>query len=240
MFRRVKIIELYTKLDVMPWMFLNILKLIDNKMKTSIRQCILKKRLKNCPKKAYYTYLLIDDSKFQSSRSKLNVNSLIPFEPNLQDFLKFKSSIFYVGKGIFNRKHQHLVLAKQLYCGTLPNKKVQLKLSKIASLWEQNKGISLIQLDCDATTYEALTRENCIIKSLNFNKLTNRIRGTSYGAAKFWPLTQIVNYGDMLVYQLFQNYMSKEPNVIYASDVVLKPKLIKLAKLCANCNIVLK
>ena len=216
-------------------MFINILKLTDNEMKLAIQNQISANKLKNCPKKAFYTYLLIDNSKFQQFRSKLKKACLLPTEANIRDFLAFKSSIFYVGKGLFGRKHQHLTLAKKLYCGILPIKKVQLKVSKIAALWRQNKGVTLIQLDCDATSYEAFTRENCIIKSLNFNKLTNRIRGSSYGDVKTWPLTKVVNYGDMLLYQLFRNYLAKDPNVIYADDVVLKTNS-KRPRLCTTCK----
>ena len=235
-FSRIKLIELYKKLNFMPWMFFNIMKLIDTQMKCSIKKQILSRKLKAAPKKAYYTYLLLDNEKFQSARSKININSLLPSEANIKDFIAFKNSIFYVGKGIFNRKHQHLTLAKKLYCGVLPLKKVQLKISKIASLWKRNRGVTLIQLDCDATTYEALTRENCIIKSLNFNKLTNRIRGTSYGDAKHWSSVKVVNYGDMLLYQLFNNYLTKEPSVIYARDVVLKTKSTKKPRICSYCK----
>ena len=232
--------ELYSKLDTMPWMFLNVLNLIDHQMKTSIESQVSAKKLKNIPKKAYYTYLLIDNTKYRKTSSKLDGKSLLPIEPNIKNFLAFKASIFYVGKGISNRKHQHLTLAKKLYCGILPLKKVQLKVARIAALWKQNKGVTLIQLECDATSYEAFTRENCIIKSLNFNSLTNRIRGTSYGDAKNWPLTKVVNYGDMLLYQLFRNYLSKTPNVIYSSDVVLKTSSKKRPRFCTKCKKLLK
>jgi hypothetical protein len=236
MFHCVKLIELYKTLDIMPWMFINILKVIDENMKESIGMHIYNNFLKNCPKKAFYTYLLIDISKFNDLRQKFSRSSLIPIEPNLKDFLLFKTCIFYVGKGIFNRKHQHLVLAKKLFDGMLKMKYVQLKVSKIENLWKQNKGISLVQLDCDATSYEASTRESCIIKSLNFNMLTNKNQSTCYGDAKKWPLTKIENYGDMLLYQLFRNFLAKEPNVIYAHDVIVKQKTLKKPKVCEKCN----
>ena len=76
-----------------------------------------------------------------------------------------------------------------------------------------------------------------IIKSLNFNMLTNRIRGTSYGNAKIWPLMKIVNYGSMLIYSLFNTFLTKPPNVIYASNVLLRQqrRSTKL-KLCTKCK----
>ena len=155
----------------------------------------------------------------------------------MHDFLLFRSCIIYVGKGISNRKHVHLTLAKQLYMGLIPKRKISLKISKIASLWEQGKGITLVQLDCDATSYEAFTRENCIIKSLNFNMLTNRIRGTSYGDAKHWPLRKVVNYGNMLIYSLFNTFLTKPPNEIYANDVEYKPQVRrKKFKICSKCK----
>ena len=221
----------------MPWMYFNVLKKTDLDMKISISKQIKSGKLVKAIKKSYYTYLIIDIERYNANKSKVDESSLIPHEASMHDFLLFKACIIYVGKGIFNRKHMHLTLAKQLYVGMLPKRKISLKVSKIASLWEQGKGITLIQLDCDATTYEAFTRENCIIKSLNFNMLTNRIRGTSYGAAKRWPLLKIINYGNMLTYSLFNIFISKTPNIIFASDVVLKAKAkCKSIKLCDLCK----
>jgi hypothetical protein len=221
----------------MPWMYLNVMKKSDVEMKTSIYKQIELRKLNLAPKKSYYTYLILDIAKYNAGKTKISESSLLPHEASMHDFLLFRSCILYVGKGISNRKHMHLTLAKQLYLGLLPKRKISLKVSKIASLWEQGKGITLIQLDCDATSYEAFTRENCIIKSLNFNMLTNRIRGTSYGNAKFWPLRKIVNYGNMLIYSLFNTFLTKQPNVIYANDVVLKTQnRRKRLRICTKCK----
>ena len=217
-------------------MFLNVMKHIDEEMKSSIKKQIAKGSIKAAPKKAYYTYLLVDVEKFKSMANLIENNNLIPNEPSLENFLIFLKSIFYVGKGISNRKHQHLTKAKKLFCGILPLKSVELKVSKIAALWKRNKGVALIQLDCDATSYEAHTRENVIIKALNFNSLTNRIRGTSYGVAKFWPHLKTFNYGTMLLFQLFRNFISKPPNEIFANDVILKTKKSKKPSYCTSCK----
>ena len=54
-FSCVKLMELYEKLDTMPWMFLNVLKSIDHKMKPKFRL----KSLKTSPKRPItLTYLL--------------------------------------------------------------------------------------------------------------------------------------------------------------------------------------
>ena len=150
----------------MPWMYLNIMKKSDIDMKSSIGKQIRLRKLVLAPKKSYYTYLIIDIAKYNAGKTKLSESSLLPHEASMHDFLLFRSCILYVGKGISNRKHMHLTLAKQLYLGLLPKRKINLKVSKIASLWKQGKGITLIQLDCDATSYEAFTRENCIINQL--------------------------------------------------------------------------
>ena len=221
----------------MPWMYFNVMKKTDVEMKSSILELVKLRKLACAPKKSYYTYLILDIDKYNAGKIKLSESSLLPHEASMHDFLLFRSCILYVGKGISNRKHMHLTLAKQLYLGILPKRKISLKVSKIASLWKNGKGITLIQLDCDATSYEAFTRENCIIKSLNFNMLTNRIRGTSYGNAKNWPLRKIINYGSMLIYSLFNTFLTKPPNVIYASNVLLRQqrRSTKL-KLCTKCK----
>ena len=227
----------YCKLDEMPKMFLRLLNNFDCEMKSSINNFILQGKLCGAPKKAYYTYLLFDIEKFNKYRSSFNTNSFDPIEPSIFDFILFKACIFYVGKGIALRKHVHLTIAKKHYYGLLPKRKIVSKITKISSFWKQNKGVTLIQLDCDATTYEAATRENCIIKSLNFNLLTNQIRGTSYGVVKTWPLAKVRNYGDILLFHLFRGFLCKTPNIIYAHDVVIKAKRslkLKLCKVCMN------
>ena len=124
----------------------------------------------------------------------------------------------------------------KLIVGVLPFKQIEIKISRIASLWEQGKGVVLIQSDCDATNYEAHTRENIMIKALNFNKLTNKIRGTSYGDAKYWPHLKIVNYGDMMLFQLFREFLIKPANEIFACDVILKSPSVKKPKTCSTCK----
>jgi hypothetical protein len=90
----------------------------------------------------------------------------------------------------FNGSMFILQLLKQIIMGYYQKEKYCQKLLKYLN-WKQNKGVTEIHLDCDATTYEAATRENCIIKALNFNLLTNQIRGTSYSVAKTWPLAKV-------------------------------------------------
>lgn len=174
-------------------------------------------------------YLLFDIDKYNKFCRSNNAH------PSVSDFILFKACIFYVGKGIALRKHAHLTLAKKHYLGKLPKRKIVSKVSKISTLWKNNKGVSLIQLDCDALTYEAATRENCIIKSLNFNLLTNQIRGTSYGVAKIWSLQKTRNYGDLLLYHLFESFLNKTPNIIYAHDVLIKAKPPLKPKFCKFC-----
>ena len=236
MFSNIDIAKFYSNLDFPPWMFMNVMNKVDTEMKNSINRQILSGKLKTAPKKAYYTYLLIDIEKLKSEMEITNNKNLLPTAPTFKQFLIFKKCIFYVGKGLNNRKHQHLTKAKKLLCGILPLKSVELKVSKIAALWRQNKGVTLIQLECDATTYEAFTRENLIIKALNFNTLTNRIRGTCYGDVKTWTHLKQINFGNMLLYHLFQRFLSKSPNEIYASDVILKTVKAKRPTYCVSCK----
>ena len=117
----------------MPWMYINILANVDMQMKTSIRRFISLKLLKNAPKKYYHTYLILNDSLFKSKRSIYDTDSLIPIEPKIADFFTFKNAILYVGKGTLNRKQEHLLQAKKLFCGILPLQKVSLKLLHFGS-----------------------------------------------------------------------------------------------------------
>ena len=64
MFSNIHIVKYYSNLDFPPWIFLNVLQNIENEMKNSIKNKILKGLLPEAPKKAYYTYLLIDIASF--------------------------------------------------------------------------------------------------------------------------------------------------------------------------------
>ena len=98
--------------NFVQWMFLNLLWRIELQMKSSIKTYIRQILLKNAPRKASYTYLIIDIEIFKENAKIIEKCSLILLEPSLKQFLAFKVSIIYVGKSTNNRKYQHHIKAK--------------------------------------------------------------------------------------------------------------------------------
>ena len=96
LFKTVRLLDLYYNLKTVPSRFIKVLQIVDHEMKISI----VKKLFKKCSKKAYYTYLLIDDDKLKRNRAKFNDTCSLLTKGNTQDVMLFKSCIFYVGKGI--------------------------------------------------------------------------------------------------------------------------------------------
>ena len=84
-------------------------------MKNSIKFNIKKNKLTQKPKRAFYTYALIDASRLRKLLMNKSQFSLNPSEPGLADFQPFKNAIFYIGKGSNNRKLIHLINAKKVF-----------------------------------------------------------------------------------------------------------------------------
>ena len=69
----------------------------------------------------------------------------------------------------------------------------------------------------------AHSREFSIIKFIGFNNLTNSINGTAYAAMKNdWNTTEIINFGDMLLYNAFKMCIIEPPSIIYQKDVIME------------------
>ena len=71
----------------------------------------------------------------------------------------------------------------------------------------------------------AHNREFSIIKAPGHNNLTNSINGSCYGDMKdSWNKNEILNFGNMLLYNAFKMCLIKPPSVIYSEDVVMNFK----------------
>ena len=239
-FTAIPIFDFYTKLKIVPWIFLNILTFVDNQMKGSITRDIQNGRMKAEPKRAFYSYALVDSYKLSSLLKRKQTFSLLPDEPGFADFELFKSAIFYIGKGTNGRKLVHLTQAKMRYLGIKVRGKNTNRLDKIVSLWENNRGVTILQLDCDATSREALSREYAMIAAIGLNQLSNVQQGKCYGEMTKWPGVKIINYGDMLLFQLFKQFISRPASPILPCDVIYNPPVQKKdRKFCNTCKRVL-
>ena len=114
------------------------------------------------------------------------------------------------------------------------------RLDKIVSLWENNRGVTILQLDCDATSREAFSREYAMIAAVGLEQLSNVQQGKCYGEMIKWPGVKIKNYGDMLLFQLFKQFISRPASPILPCDVIYNPPVQKKdRKFCNTCKTVL-
>ena len=170
--------------------------------------------------KDFYNYILIDAEEFYRILRKYNAD----FQNiSHEDFLLLKKCIFYVGKGRNGRKFKHLTLRKTLFNKKLKFRRICAKFSKIARLWESGKGIICLQLFNETSHYMAHNREFAVIKALGINRLTNSINGSAYGDMKeSWNFNEIVNFGNMILYNTFKMCCLEPPSIIYQKDVMYK------------------
>ena len=209
-------------------------------MKGSITREIQIGRTKAEPKRAFYSYALVDSHKLSSLLKRKQTFSLVPDEPGFAEFELFKSTIFYIGKGTNGRKLVHLTQAKMRYLGVKVRGKNTSRLDKIVSLWKNSRGVTILQLDCDATSREAFCREYAMISAIGLHQLNNVQQGKCYGEMNNWPGVKIMNYGDMLLFQLFKQFISRPASPILPSDVVYNPPVHKKdQKFCTTCKRVL-
>ena len=131
--------------------------------------------------------------------------------------------LLYVGKGRNGRKFNHLSNCKELFKNKMKFRRICAKFSKIARLWDNGNGIICLHLFHETSHYMAHNREYAIIKALGINNLTNSINGTVYGAMKDnWNFKEIVNFGNMLLYNAFKMCIIEPPSIIYHGDVSYK------------------
>ena len=187
----------------------------------SINSIKLKNALKPRGNK-FYTYLILDANLLYKLIKRFDTNglcNLIPKEITMEDQDLFRKLILYIGKGCNDRKFMHLIEALAVLDGKMPLKKISAKLSKIAGIWETENGVVLLQIFNDSDHYISLCRENAMIKAVG-NTLTNILNGSIYGLMKDeWTTTEILNFGEMLLYFAFKQCILERPTIIYADDV---------------------
>ena len=102
---------------------------------------------------------------------------------------------------------------------TFNQKKIAARFSKIAQVWKSGAGVVVLCLFTETINYEVMAREFAIIKSLGLSNTTNEINSSPFGAMKYWNHFEIVNYGNMLLYNALNMAISENPPLIYPNDV---------------------
>ena len=146
--------------------------------------------------------------------SKLGLRSI-----TMEDMIRFKQAIIYIGKGKLARKYSHLREAIKILEGNLGRKDISNKNTRIANILNGGGGIITIQILSDSDNLLALSREYSMIKTTGEN-LTNVINGSVHGIMKNeWTSTEVLNFGEMLLYFSFCQCLIERPIPTYLHDM---------------------
>jgi hypothetical protein len=129
-------------------------------------------------KKNFFTYVLLDPNitqnlPFQANNQKIIINSYSQIDMNL--FLKFIKSVFYVGKGQGNRAYEHFYEAIKL--SNKSDNELSDKIRRILKIWSTDKGVISLHCFPSICSDEALTRESLMIEALMLSNITNKVNG---------------------------------------------------------------
>jgi len=162
--------------------------------------------------KASFNYLLLDPRLTQNLPMRV-------FSSSDQDlFRTFLASIFYIGKGSRSRPFQHLYEAiKKTKPGR--KKKESEKIAKIQEIWEEDKGVVIVQVFQNTIAVEAFTREAAMIDAVGCDNLTNIKGGDYYGVAADWSEEQRLQLGSFLVFKAFKIFLQEGERQIRPVDL---------------------
>ena len=153
--------------------------------------------------------------------SKFRKRSIVNEQVKTFHLHKFKEDCLYAGKGINQRMFSHAINGKKIKHNIILTE-VDAKYREIIKTWENGEGLAVIRLFAEINHYEALSRENALIKALGLKNLTNKINGTCYGVMrKGWNETEIINFGNMLLFNTLKMAVQDPSQVIMEADIVL-------------------
>ncbi|XP_015034473.2 ankyrin repeat and LEM domain-containing protein 1 [Drosophila willistoni] len=159
----------------------------------------------------YFNYLLLD------SRITNNLKKRALRMHQIDIWLTFLRSVFYVGKGKALRPYVHLQHAQKLL-----QEPDQLKLAKdpklalIVNIWQDKRGVLLLHGFRGISSYDAHSREAAMIDALGMNHLTNRRVGVYFGLTKkHFTMGQRRLLGIALLHKLLTQFMAGEERELH-------------------------
>ena len=176
-------------IDVVHELFIRVYLEYNMVLENSIMSLQNRNILKSCSRN-YYNYILIDADLLYRLVDSFNDSKLGLHSITMEDMIRFKQAIIYIGKGKLARKYSHLREAfKKLLEGNLD---ISNKNSRIANIWNRGGGI-IPKYSMIKTTGEHLT--NVIIGSVH-GIMKNE--WTSTEVLKFWRNATLFLFLSML------------------------------------------
>ena len=200
----------------------------------------------------FYNYVLCKKSTLLNMR-KLGDRTVTLDTNCRENYIIFDGSIIYFGKATGRRDMEHLK-DSIIKLFNLPNKSLKdgEKLNEIILELLDGLGIVIVTAYPDSSHYMAHNREDALIRSTGLENLTNTVHGHTYGSYSDCDETTINNYGFMLKYTFFINYINDGPEPFTLEDVCRERAFLidqedrqgdkeceHLHKKCNNCNLIL-
>ena len=238
-FESIDLLDWFSSIKYVPPIFVNVLRYFDKALTKALGLALNfdKPKSRTC-----YNYLIVDATKFISLMWRRSGLSFRKNSPNWHDYWLFRSCIVYVGKGTNARIDMHFKDAKLVYIGELDPAMVSGQVAFISTCWENGGGIFNIQFESAATAHESLCREAAVIEALGLNNLENKILGSKYGEMKTWSQEKVRNFGEILLFIVFKNFILKRPPIIKPCDVDVRSGSVRCKRVsaCKNCGHVIK
>ena len=234
-FENIELFDWFSALKYVPSIFVSVLCHLDKALTKSLElvQCLAKNQNRTC-----YNYLIIDANKFISLMRRRSGMSSSMHSPSWHDYQLFRSCIVYVGKGTNARRDMHFKDAKLIYIGHLDSAMASGQASFISTCWASGGGVYSIQFEGEATAHESLCREAAVIEALGLVNLKNKILGAKFGDMKTWSHEKVRNFGEILIFIAFKNFILRRPPVIKPCDVNVRSGSVRCKKIsaCKNCG----
>ena len=220
-------VDSFTSVENVYEMFANVHVLYNQHLRKSLDNLVKSGNLKDLGNPTFYNYLILDARKLYNILDRYNTKDLVPVKIHDADAIEFKNSCEYAGKGKDGRKLEHAVITKKIIEGHMGMDKLNCRYKTIKKLWKEKSGVVILHLFTETSHYEAHCREYAIIKALNLDKLTNIVNGSAYGIMKdTWNNKEVINYGNMILYNALKMCIQEPPTIIYENDVLLPKKRI--------------
>ena len=238
-FESIELFKWFSAIKYVPPIFVNVLCYFDKALTKSLGlvQYLAKTKSRTC-----YNYLIVDANKFLSLMRRRSGMSYSKYSPSWHDYWLFRSCIVYVGKGTNARRDMHFKDAKLVYIGELESAMASGQAAFIANCWKNGGGVYSIQFEGEATAHESLSREAAVIEAVGLDNLENKILGAKYGEMKSWTHDKVRNFGEMLLYVAFQNFILRRPPIIKPCNVNVRSGSVRCKKIspCEKCGHVCK
>eukprot|EP00092_Neocalanus_flemingeri_P015243 GFUD01016473.1.p1 GENE.GFUD01016473.1~~GFUD01016473.1.p1 ORF type:complete len:377 (+),score=130.85 GFUD01016473.1:122-1132(+) len=197
-------VKLSTMEQEMAAQFNNIPPDVANKVNCLTRETVCK---------ASFNYLLLDPRLTQNLPMRV-------FSSSDQELWRtFLAAIFYVGKGSRSRPFQHLYEAIKALKTVSKKKKLSEKIRTIHQIWEEEKGVVVVQVFQNTIAVEAFSREAAMIDAIGCDNLTNVKGGDYYGEAAGWTKERKLELGTFLVFKAFKIFLQEGERQIRPVDL---------------------